>query len=64
MNDRINKGKMKVEYCITHIMLVYFFTKPLMGNMFRKFVRVVMGYASIFELVLTLLQSIRECAGI
>ena len=55
---------MKVEYCPTHLMLADLFTKPLMGEMFRKLRIVIMGYTSIFELDPTLLQSIKEPVGI
>ena len=55
---------MKVEYCQAYLMLENFFTKPLMGEMFRKSRRVIMGYTSIFYLDPTLLQSIKESVGI
>ena len=64
VKDRIYKGKMKLEYCQTHLMLADFFTKTLMGEMFRKLRRVIMGYTSIFELDPTLLQSNKERVGI
>ena len=50
MKDRIDKGKMKVEYCPIHLMLVDLFAKPLMGKIFRKLRSVIMGYTSIPEL--------------
>ena len=56
--DRIDKGEMRVEYCPTHLMLADFFTKPLMGELFRKLRSVIMGYTSIFELDPTLSHSI------
>ena len=55
VKDRIDKGEMRVEYCPTHLMLEDFLTKPLMGGIFRKLRRVIMGYTSIFELDPTLL---------
>ena len=64
MKDDIYKGEMKVKYCPTHLMLADFFTKPLMDEMFRKLRSAIMGYTSIFELVLMLLQSIKERVGI
>ena len=64
MEDRIDKGEMRVEYCPTHLMLADFFTKPLMGELFRKLRSVIMGYIYIFELDPTLLQSIKERVGI
>ena len=59
VENRIDKGEMKVEYFPTHSMLADLFTEPLMGEMFRKLRSVIMGYTSIFELDLMLLQSIK-----
>ena len=64
VKDRIDKGEMRVYYCLTHLMLEDLFTKPLMGELFRKLRSVIMGYTSIFELDPTLLQSIKEPVGI
>ena len=64
VKDRIDKGDMRVEYCPTYLMLVGLFTKPWMGELFRKLRSVIMGYTSIFELYPTLLQSIKERVGI
>ena len=64
VKDRIDKGEMRVEYCPTHLMLADFFTKPLMGELFRKLRDLIMGYTSIFDLDPTLLQSIKERVGI
>ena len=64
MKDRIDKGEMRVEYCPTHLMFAYLFTKPLMGELFRKLRDVIMGYTSIFDLYTTLLQSFKELVGI
>ena len=60
MNDRIEKGEMKVEYFPTNLMLADFFTKPLMREMFRKLRSIIMGYTSIFELDLTLYSQSRS----
>ena len=64
MKDRIDKGEMRVEYCPTHLMLADLFTKPLMGELFRKLRDVIMVYTYIFDLDPTLLQSIKERVGI
>ena len=64
VKDRIYKWETKVEYCPTNLMLADFFTKLLMGDMFGKLRSVIMGYTSIFELYLMLLQSIKEHVGI
>ena len=64
MKDRIEKVEMKAEYCPTHLMLADFFTKLLVGEMFRNLMSVIMGYTSIFELDPTLIQSTKELVGI
>ena len=64
VKDRIDKEDMRVKYCPTHLMLADFFTKPLMGELFRKIRDVIMGYTSIFDLDPALLHSIKERAGI
>ena len=61
---RIEKEEIRVEYCPTHLMLADFFTKPLMGELFRKLRDIIMGCTSIFDLDPTLLQSIKERVGI
>ena len=45
VKDRIDKGELKVEYCPSSIMLADFFTKPLQGQLFKKFRDVIMGHA-------------------
>src|SRR6056300_698769 len=45
--DRLTNKKIKVVYCLTGNMLADFFTKPLQGNLFRKFGDVVMGYVPV-----------------
>ena len=64
VKDRIYRGEMRVEYCLTHLMLADFFTKSFMGELFRKQRDVIMGYTSIFDLDPTILQSIKERVGI
>ena len=59
VKDRIEEGDMRVEYCPTHLLLADLFTKPLMGENFRKLRSVIMGYTSIFEPDPTLLRSIK-----
>ena len=43
IKDRIGSENIKVEYCPTEKMVADFLTKPLQGNLFRKFRDVVMG---------------------
>ena len=50
VKDRVDKKKVRVKYCPTEIMLADYFTKPLQGQMFRKFREVIMGYKSISTL--------------
>ena len=64
MKGRLDKKEMRVAYCLTHLMLADFFTKPLMGDLFIKLRDLIMGYTSIFDLYPTLLQSIKERFGI
>lgn len=45
VKDRIDKEELKIEYCPSSIMLADFFTKPLQGQLFKKFRDVIMGYA-------------------
>ena len=50
VKDRIDKGELRVEYYPSSIMLADFFTKPLQGQLFKKFRDVIMGYAPISSL--------------
>ena len=45
VKDRIDKEELKIEYCPSSIMLADFFTKPLQGQLFKKFRDVIMGHA-------------------
>jgi hypothetical protein len=44
VKDRVDKGKVRIEYCPTSSMLADYFTKPLQGSLFHKMRRVVMGW--------------------
>ena len=46
MHDQVQRGNVSVEYCSTTDMIADFFTKPLQGNLFQKFRRMVMGYGN------------------
>ncbi len=52
IKDRLESEGIKVRYCPTGVMLADFFTKPLQGNLFRKFRAVVLGYKHIDSLVI------------
>ena len=47
LTDRIQKGNLVVEYVSTHDMVADFFTKPLQGNLFIKFKKLIMGHESV-----------------
>jgi hypothetical protein len=42
--DQIEKGNVIVEYCPTGKMVADFFSKPLQGQLFKKFHRAIMGH--------------------
>ena len=50
VNDRVDKGEVKIDYFPTQIMLEEYFTKPLKGEVFKIFREVIMGYKSILSL--------------
>ena len=50
MKDRLSDEKIKVRYCPTEKMIADYFTKPLQGQLFRKFRDVILGYIHISEL--------------
>ena len=52
MKDRVDKKVVKIKYCPTTLMLADYYTKPLQGNVFRRFQEVIMGYEHINELLL------------
>jgi hypothetical protein len=60
VKDRIDKGELKVEYCLTLLMIADYFTNPLMGARFRELRDVIMGYKSIYDLNPKWLQPIKE----
>ncbi len=43
ITDQVEKGTLKVEYCPTGDMVGDYFTKPLQGDVFRKFKAAIMG---------------------
>jgi hypothetical protein len=67
IKDRLNTEKITVEYCPTGKMIADFFTKPLQGNLFRKFRDLVLGYKHISEIEDDLSKSgessPQECIG-
>ncbi len=53
IQDRIGLANIDVQYCPTEQMLADFFTKPLQGNLFRKFREVILGHKHIDSLKMT-----------
>ena len=51
------KKEFTIEYCPTEIMLADYYTKPLQGELFRRFRRVLMGWDHIDTLRQFLEQS-------
>ena len=52
VKDRVDKKEMQIKYCPTTLMLADYFTKPLQGNVFRRFREVIMGHRHINDLLL------------
>ena len=50
IEDRIDKKEISVIHCPTEYMVADFFTKPLQGQLFLKFKRVLMGHAPLSTL--------------
>ena len=50
VKDRVDKKEVRIEYCPSLLMLADFFTKPLQGELFLKFRRVLMGQEHISTL--------------
>ena len=51
MKDRVEKGEIEVKYCLTHIMIDDYFTKPLQGKIFKMFCDFIMRYVQINDLL-------------
>lgn len=60
INDRVDSGDVKIQYCPTLMMIADYFTKPLMGDRFREFRRIIMGHKPISEIDTRYLQPIKE----
>ena len=63
VEDRVDKGEVKVQYCPTLMMIADYFTKPLMGHRFRKLRSIIMGHKSNFEVNPFYLRPIKERVG-
>ena len=51
VKDLIDKKQIRVVYCPTLKMLADFFTKPLQGELYRFFRKIVMGHVSIIDII-------------
>lgn len=60
LKDRIKSGEITIRHCPTHQMLADFFTKPLQGNLFRRFKAVVLGHQHVDTLHDTIDQPLEE----
>ena len=49
MTDRINDGKIIVEYCPTTEMIADYMSKPVQGSLFKLFRSAIMGWVHISE---------------
>jgi len=52
VKDRVNGNDIKIKYCPTEKMIADFLTKPLQGELFRKFRAVLMGHVHLSEAML------------
>ena len=41
--DRIKKGEITIKYCSTEEMIADYFTKPLQGQKFKKFRKIILN---------------------
>jgi hypothetical protein len=63
VKDRTEATGIKIRHCPTEKMLADFFTKPLQGNLFRRFRDVILGYSHINTLERDLPASSEERVG-
>ena len=64
MKDRIDRREFKIMYCPTKLMLADYFTKPLVGALFKEMRSVIMGHKPIDEMNPVFLEKIKEHVGI
>ena len=63
IKDRVQAEDITIRHCPTLEMLADFFTKPLQGNLFRKFRDLILGYVHIDTLTQTPQVSVEERVG-
>ena len=50
VKDRLDKGEFRLKYCPTGIMIADYFTKPLQGAFFVKFIAVIMAWEHVHSI--------------
>ncbi|KAI2510045.1 Reverse transcriptase (RNA-dependent DNA polymerase) [Fragilaria crotonensis] len=63
IKDRSKDANITIRHCPTLAMLADFFTKPLQGNLFRKFKAVLLGQAHVDTLALNPTAPVEERVG-
>lgn len=63
IKDRTKLADITIRHCPTLQMLGDFFTKPLQGNLFRKFCDAILGYTHVDTLKVTFAPSTEERVG-
>ena len=61
VTNAMKRQEVEIIYFPTEVMLAYFFTKPLQGNLFRKFVVVILVHAPVSTLRQIDEKSLKEC---
>ena len=51
VKDRVDDGKLRIEYCPTESILTDFFTKSMQDIFFRLFRDVILGHRPIVDLI-------------
>ena len=54
---------MKVEYCLTHMMIADILTKPLQGKGFKVYRDLIIGYKFISNLLMVEISTIKKGVG-
>ena len=57
------KEELKIEYCLTHVILSDFFTKPLQGHLLEMFRYLIMGNKYTMYFIGNMYSPIMECVG-
>jgi hypothetical protein len=63
LKDRVKSEEITIRHCPTLQMLADFFTKPLQGNLFRRFKAVVLGHQHVGNLSAPIAEPLEERVG-